>query len=543
MRHADRQSSYPTRARTGLRLGASLTVLAAALAALAACNKPAQGLVTVAPPPGALTPIAMSAPLVDAPTVQALPAAPRARVARVATRPQGYAFADRAYAMSDAFADAPPDYAYDYGGVRPWVWRAYDGAECIAEAVPGGERIYYYEPGADSPFFIEDPGYGYGFEDGALVSVYDSYGDELPYAYAEDQSEWAGRYLARAYALYGASRQAQRYAVAEQNWQARRGYLDAQRQAWGQQLTQNADWQAYHQQYYPAVQAHYAPERRQRLAWAARVDQLNHNPARAQQEFAAAQGAHQALAAQRAGQQAFPRQQQAFAQQQAEARQRMFAQQRAMGRQQGFAQQQAIARQQAFAQRQAMSRQQAFAAQRQSRFAQQRAQQQAMARQAAVAQQQRRGQLFAQQQRAQRAAMARQQAMTRQAASVRAEAGRRAQLMAERQQAGRAAMAQRQAAAQQGRAEMAERQAAAQQARFAAQRADQQQAALRAEGQRRAQMAAQQQVAARAAAQQRQAVVQAQAQAARAAQQRSAQAAAAHAQAAAAQARRQPKKG
>src|SRR6185312_37650 len=155
--------------RSGLRRTASLAVIGAALAVIAGCNKPTEGLVNVAPPQGALAPIAMSAPLVEAPPAQALPPAAPVRVARVATRPQSYAFADRAYALSDAFSDAPPDYTYDYDGVTPWVWRSYDGAERIVEWVPGGERVYYYEPGYDEPFFVEDPEYGYGFEGGALV--------------------------------------------------------------------------------------------------------------------------------------------------------------------------------------------------------------------------------------------------------------------------------------------------------------------------------------------------------------------------------------
>ncbi|HEY1426810.1 MAG TPA: hypothetical protein VGF50_09075 [Caulobacteraceae bacterium] len=551
MRHVAR----PSGSRAGLRGGASLAVLAIALTALAACNKPTAGQVTVAPPADALTPIAMSAPLVDAPTPQALPAAPRARLARVASRPQGYAFADRAYAMSDAFADAPPDYAYDYGGVRPWVWRAYDGAECIAEAVPGGERVYYYEPGADEPFFVEDPEYGYGFEDGALVSVYDSYGEALPYAYEQAQSEWAGRYLARAQGLYAASRQARRQAVAEQNWQAQRGYLDAQRQAWTRQLAQNTAWQAYHQQYYPAVQAHYGAERQQRLAWAARVDQMNHDQARAQPVRVGAQTARQPLATQ-----------QGFAtQQRAQARHQMLAQQLATARQQTFAAQRqaqaARAAEQRGAQQQAiLGRRQAarFAAQRTAQqqamhlAAQRTAQQQAMARQAARADVEagRRAQLMARQQ-ASRAAAAERQAALRQqtarfaaqrgaqqrAALVRGEAQRRAQMAA--QQQSRAMAGRQQAAAQQQAVRMAAMRSVRQQAAI-------RQAAARPDGQRRAQAAARQQVATRAVAQQRQAAAQAQvrAQAARAAQQRSTQAAArAHARQAAAEPRRPPKKG
>src|SRR5262249_14102428 len=157
-----------------LRRTASLIAIAAALGGVAACNQSSQQpAVNAAPPAGALPPVSMAAPLVSAPAADALPAAPPPPVAHVASRKQRHALPDRAYAMSDACSDAPPDYTYDYEGTRPWVWRSYDGSQRVVEAVPGGERVYYYEPGAEEPFYVQDPQYGYGFENGALVTVYD----------------------------------------------------------------------------------------------------------------------------------------------------------------------------------------------------------------------------------------------------------------------------------------------------------------------------------------------------------------------------------
>src|SRR5262249_9075426 len=69
-----------------------------------------------------------------------------------------------------------PDYAFDDDGVRPWVWRSDDGYQRVAEPVPGGERYYYYQPGADEPFYVQDPDYGYGYAGGALVVLYDRAG-------------------------------------------------------------------------------------------------------------------------------------------------------------------------------------------------------------------------------------------------------------------------------------------------------------------------------------------------------------------------------
>src|SRR6202012_4676746 len=122
----------------------------------------------------ALPPVAQNVPLTNAPAADALPAATPAPVVRVADAQASYAYPDRAYEMSDTFGDAPPDYVYDYGGdVRPWVWVSDDGAERVAEAVPGGERYYYYEAGAGEPFYVQDPDYGYGFQGGQLVVIFD----------------------------------------------------------------------------------------------------------------------------------------------------------------------------------------------------------------------------------------------------------------------------------------------------------------------------------------------------------------------------------
>jgi hypothetical protein len=212
-------------------------------------------------------------------------------VSEVADAADTYAFPDRAYEMSDMFGDAPPDYVYDYGNVQPWVWVSDDGSECVVEPVPGGERYYYYEAGADDPFFVQDPDYGYGFEDGRLVGVYDHSGRTLPMGDLEARAPIAGRYLTRARSLYNASRQDRRQPVAESNWTARRGMITAQRQAWQQQMTQDPNWRSFHAQNAPAVEAHWQGERVQRLNWAAHVNETMHNQADAVRERQQAQTA------------------------------------------------------------------------------------------------------------------------------------------------------------------------------------------------------------------------------------------------------------
>ena len=68
----------------------------------------------------------------------ALPPAPRARVGRLSNSGDTYAYADDADSSNDAFGDAPPDYGFDYGGTRPWVWRGQDQSERVVEPLPGG---------------------------------------------------------------------------------------------------------------------------------------------------------------------------------------------------------------------------------------------------------------------------------------------------------------------------------------------------------------------------------------------------------------------
>ncbi len=90
-----------------------------------------------------------------------MPPAPAASVGRLANASDRYAFADRAYAMTSAFGDAPPDYTFNYGnGQRPWVWRGDDQSMRVAEALPGGGyRYYYYEPRSRTPCLVRDPDY------------------------------------------------------------------------------------------------------------------------------------------------------------------------------------------------------------------------------------------------------------------------------------------------------------------------------------------------------------------------------------------------
>jgi len=264
-----------------------LTLLAGA--GLAACQPSTTSSSSAAAPPAAL-PLATNsaAALTDAPAASALPAAAAAPIAPSSDPSQDYAYADRAWAMSDAFGDSPPDYAVDDGGVTPWIWTASDNSTRVAEAVPGGERYYYYEPGATQPFYVQDTDYGYSFNNGALVGVYDHSGHAVP---AGANAALAGRFLSRGETLRQAATSAPHQPVAANNWQAQRGYIAAQRTTWAQDAQSNPAWTAYHTQNQAAEQAHWAPEAASRETWAADTDARLGDQAKAQQERALAAAA------------------------------------------------------------------------------------------------------------------------------------------------------------------------------------------------------------------------------------------------------------
>ena len=260
---------------------ASAGAIAAALAALtlAACQKgPAAG--TAPAPTDANAPQAVATlPLTDAPaqpaaaapSVSALPARsiPRVRVARAIDR---YAFSDRANRVGYGLGDAPPDYSFDYQGVRPWAWRSQAGYQVVVEPLPGGgDRYYYYQPGSDQPYLVRDPDYAYGYQGGALAVVYDRDGRPLPDSDIDRASDPAGRYFYRALALFAAATSAQHLAVGRDDWSARRPRIDAAQSRWQASQARDPQWRAYRDQYAqqngPSDQAMWQAERDRRAAY------------------------------------------------------------------------------------------------------------------------------------------------------------------------------------------------------------------------------------------------------------------------------------
>ncbi|MDB5481044.1 MAG: hypothetical protein JWO83_2097 [Caulobacteraceae bacterium] len=229
-----------------------------AVLSMAACNKtPGVNQAAASPPPGALPldPNAPTAPPAYAPAANALPQAPPAPVYRLQSREARYRYVARAEEYNNGFSDSPPDYAVDYGGARPWYWRAQNGAYRVVEPTPEGDRYYYYEPGADQPFLVRDPQYTYGYDNGQLAVVYDAYGRPMPDYTVSGQAYQAGRYLARARALYEAAQRDRHEAAYASYWQAGQNDLMRQQQEWAREQQRNADWQAWQSQNAPNAYA------------------------------------------------------------------------------------------------------------------------------------------------------------------------------------------------------------------------------------------------------------------------------------------------
>jgi hypothetical protein len=227
-----------------------------------------------------------------------LPAAAPANIAMLADPTQEYAFIDRADDLNDSFADAPPDYGFDYvDDEQPWVWRADDGSVRICEPLPDGAyRCDYYEPGAFEPYLISDPDGEYGFDNGVLIAAYDPGGRLLPADALRARADLAGRELAWGEQVWRAQASSRRVPVAAAAWQDRRRAVAAAAQRLVQDRGSDPAWRAYHAAHVTQESAYWAPERVRREAEAARFAQQTRNPAAARHDWAQAGRAQQTAA-------------------------------------------------------------------------------------------------------------------------------------------------------------------------------------------------------------------------------------------------------
>ena len=246
---------------------------------LSACQKPganesaaASDQPATAPPIAAL-PLATTpaAPIAFAPSATALPPVAKPIHVGLSHDRTRYGYTDRAYAMNRAFGDTPPDYTVSYDGTSPWVWRSDDGSYRVVEQLPGGQRTYYYERGADRPFYITDPDGGYAYDGDNLVGLYGPDGAPLSDSYAQQRAANAARYYDRSRAIYHAAQYSQRQAANAGDWQARRENLFQQQQRWNAARSRDSDWQTWHDQHQQGESATWQAEQDRRAAYAVAI--------------------------------------------------------------------------------------------------------------------------------------------------------------------------------------------------------------------------------------------------------------------------------
>lgn len=205
---------------------------------LAACRED-QRQAALPPPATAPMDFAFASPPME------LPYAPPAPLGRLVADESAYAWAERAYAMDEAFYDERPDYGFAYDDVQPWAWEE-DDWRMYAEPVSDGYRFYYYEPEATYPYFIRDNRYGYGFDDGGrLVTLYDVAGQLLSTALLGEQAPVAGRYLAHALLLSQAAERQPHFAIEDRYWDARAPILVRAWEPWSIAAWQAEPWIEY----------------------------------------------------------------------------------------------------------------------------------------------------------------------------------------------------------------------------------------------------------------------------------------------------------
>jgi hypothetical protein len=229
----------------------------------AASSASSEGLAALpAPLPMSTTQPASTAVAVAA-APAALPAARPVRLGRLPDPRQGYAYLDRAYYQQDAVEDAPPDYAFDEGGVQPWVWQAGDNGRVICEPVAGGYRYYYYNPGASTPYLVRDPDRAYAYNDDVLVGVFTLAGALIDYGPQTPPALYGARYFDRGRMLWDRADNGPHQPMNAWAWDQRRRDLAARRAAWRQQMADNAAWSDWAASHGPDEQAYWQPIRAQ----------------------------------------------------------------------------------------------------------------------------------------------------------------------------------------------------------------------------------------------------------------------------------------
>ena len=169
-----------------------------------------------------------------------------APIGQLVSYDDGYAWAERSYAMDDAFYGAQPDYGFYYDGAQPYVWQTADDWAMYAEPYQDDYRFYYYEPGDYYPYFIRDADYGYGYDDvGRLVVIYDIFGRVMPQSFLYERGDLAGDYYRRAYTLRNASYTTQHITIVNNIWRVQEPRVRRAQTIWIDAAGSQDDWVRY----------------------------------------------------------------------------------------------------------------------------------------------------------------------------------------------------------------------------------------------------------------------------------------------------------
>jgi hypothetical protein len=174
--------------------------------------------------------------------------------------PDDYEYLGTAAGLTGMLGEAPPDYGFDYGGVRPWVWQTADHYYRYAEPVSGGYRYYYYRPNTTRPFLISDPHYSYGYRDGQLATIYDRNGRLIDARRAARERQAAQTYFARAAQMYQAAHREQRIGVAASLWQKHRDEVAREQRRLTDARRQHQAWQQWDARNDPQLRRDWASE-------------------------------------------------------------------------------------------------------------------------------------------------------------------------------------------------------------------------------------------------------------------------------------------
>jgi len=149
---------------------------------LSACSAPLQRQAPLSIPAATPAPETAAPPVtpdprqveVQAPAPVALPAqpvaAPAQPVAADAVEPGAYAWLDRADALLDAIADAPPDFTFDHDRALFYGWRV--GETLIVEEARRDDYALYLFDSDGQVFFVRTPDFAAGFDRDRLAVVY-----------------------------------------------------------------------------------------------------------------------------------------------------------------------------------------------------------------------------------------------------------------------------------------------------------------------------------------------------------------------------------